>query len=295
MVWRLPSKSQEILTRLNHNSVTNTFVPEIDIDWSSDTTDEEYLSLYRHWSLFTDSKYEALFDDQKRVIFSKYQQMNLMMLTAIAERYLAPKLHLLLHLDDSQPFREYVAHFIKEEGYHHTMFLRANDRILETIEGGVSLPQAGMKSTLRWFLRFTGLVPWRRLRIHLYFLFFSFAEEISVEAHRESKLAVPREGSFVRKIWELHAIDERRHLIFDRLIMEYTSMPRGLGWLPRFIVLPWALLASFTLHKNEFLVARKLGIPVRTWHLRRLLKNTKAPFKLRVLSVMSSIASGKEG
>ena len=143
-------------------------------------------------------------------------------------------------------------------------------------------------------VRMTAIIPWRRLRLHLYFLFFSFAEEVSVEAHLESKIAVPRADSFVRKIWELHAIDERRHLVFDRLVLQYTAMPRGLGWLPRFIVLPWALAASFMLHKNEFWAARRLGVPVRPWNLRQLIKNTKAPFKLRVLAVMSSIASGKE-
>ena len=250
--------------------------------------------MYSHWSLFPGSKYEPLFDDEKRVVFSKYQQMNLMLNTALAERYLTPKLHNLYHLDNSQEFREYVTHFIKEEGYHHTMFLRAYDRILSTLDDATPLPQGGMEAVMRWFLRCAALVPWKRLRIHLYFLFFCFAEEVSIEAHLESKIALPREGSFVRRIWELHAIDERRHLVFDRLIMEYTAMPRGLGWLPRFIVLPWALAASFMIHRNEFWVARRLGVPVRPWNLRRLIKNTTAPFKLRVLAIMSSIATGKE-
>ena len=293
MNWRFPDRSLSVLASLNRGSLNNSFVPDIDLDWDATTTDEEYLVLFRHWSLFHGSDYECHFDDAKRVAFAKYQQANLMLFSALTERYAIPLLSQLLDLDDAPEFRDYVIHFIKEESYHYTMFLRAHDNIVASIHEMKPLPTVAMKSSLRWFFRFLILIPWMRLRVQTLFLFFSFIEKVTIDAHLESREALPRKESFVRQVWELHAIDERRHLAFDRLIMEKSAMPKGLKWLPRVLVLPWALLCSLCVNRNELWSARQIGIPVRLWNLRGLMKREKAPFKQRMFTLMRSLISGR--
>jgi len=293
MNWRFPDKSLAVLAKLNRGSLNRSFIPDIDIDWDGNTTDEEYLSLYRHWSLFYDSKYEGYFDDEKRVLFAKYQQANLMLFSALTERYAIPLLSQLLDLDDAPEFRDYVIFFIKEESYHYTMFLRAHDNITATMPGMKELPRGPMKRSLRWFFRFVVMIPWKRLKIQTLFLFFSFIEKVTIDAHLESKDAIPREDSFIRQIWELHAIDERRHLAFDKLIMDKAAMPWGLRWMPRTIVLPWALICSMCVNRNELWSARQLGVPAYIWNLRGLMKRAKAPFKLRLFVLMRSLISGR--
>ena len=293
MNWQFSESSLATMGKLNRGSLTKSFVPDTDIDWEESTTDEEYLALFQGWSLFYDSPYERYFDDPKRVDFAKYQQANLMMFSALAERYAIPLLSELLDLDDAPEFRDCVIFFIKEESYHYTMFLRAHDKILATMPERKQLPQKAMKRTLRWFFRFLNLIPWRRLRIQTLFLFFSFVEKVTIEAHLECKSALPRKTSFVRRIWELHAIDERRHLVFDELIMEKSRMPWGLRWLPFAMMFPWALLSSLCVNRNELWSARQLGVPVRLWNLRGLMKKAKAPFKLRLFALMRSLIGGR--
>ena len=293
MNWRFSNTSLKTLEKLNKGSINKSFVPDTDIDWDENTTNEEYLALYRAWSLFYDSKYEHYFDDEKRIAFAKYQQANLMLFSALTERYAIPLLSELLDLDDAPEFRDYVIFFIKEESYHYTMFFRAHDKIMDSMTDMKPLPQKAMKRSLRWFFRFLNLIPWTRLRVQTLFLFFSFIEKVTIEAHQESKRALPRKNSFVRTIWELHAIDERRHLVFDKLIMEKAKMPRLLKWLPFALMFPWALICSLCVNRNELWSARQLGVPVRIWNLRGLMKRAKAPFKLRLFVLMRSLIGGR--
>ena len=115
MNWRFSEGNLAKVATLNQASVTKSFVPDTDIDWDEPTTDDEYLALYRGWSLFAGSPYEDYFDDEKRIAFAKYQQANLMVFSAHAERYAIPLLSGLLDLDDAPEFRDYVIFFIKEE------------------------------------------------------------------------------------------------------------------------------------------------------------------------------------
>ena len=242
-------------------------------------------------SLFHGSPYESDFSDDTRIAFAKYQQANLMLFSALTERYAIPLLSQLLDLDDAPEFRDYVIFFIKEESYHYTMFLRAHDQIMDTVVDAKPIPQRAIKALLRWFFRFLILIPWMRLRIQTLFLFFSFFEKVTIEAHSATKEALPRKEAFVRQIWEWHALDERRHLAFDRLIMEKSRMPPGLRWLPLALMLPWALLCSLCVNRNELWAARQLGIRVHLWNLRRLMKQAQAPFKLRLFDLLRSLIS----
>ena len=116
----------------------------------------------------------------------------------------------------------------------------------DTVVDPKPIPQRAIKALLRWFFRFLVLIPWMRLRIQTLFLFFSFFERVTIEAHTATKEALPRKEAFVRQIWEWHALDERRHLAFDRLIMEKSTMPRGLRWLPLLAVSATSLAAAGT-------------------------------------------------
>ena len=293
MNWRFSEDNLARVATLNQASVTKSFCPDTDIDWTQTTTEEEYLALFRGWSLFYDSPFETQFTDETRVAFAKYQQANLMLFSAHAERYAIPLLSGLLDLDNAPEFRDYVIFFVKEESTHYTLFARAHDHIMASMPERKPLPQCGMKRALRWFFRFLSIIPWTRLRIQTLFLFFSFVEKVTIEAHLESKAALPRKQSLVRTVWELHAIDEHRHLAFDKLIMEKARMPWGLRWMPFVLMFPWALVCTMCVNRNELWAARQLGIRVRIWHLRGLMKRAKAPFKRRLFVLMRSLIGGK--
>ena len=159
MNWRFSEDSLARVATLNHASVTKGFCPDTDIDWTETTTDEEYLALFRGWSLFYDSPFEPQFTDETRVAFAKYQQANLMLFSAHAERYAIPLLSGLLDLDDAPEFRDYVIFFVKEESTHYTLFARAHDSIMASMPERTPLPQRGMKRALRWFFRFLSIMP----------------------------------------------------------------------------------------------------------------------------------------
>ena len=90
MNWRFSEDSLARVATLNHASVTKGFCPDTDIDWTQTTTDEEYLALFRGWSLFYDSPFESQFTNETRVAFAKYQQANLMLFSAaMRSRFLA--------------------------------------------------------------------------------------------------------------------------------------------------------------------------------------------------------------
>src|SRR5437870_4390538 len=129
MTMPTATADHDALERLNHLSLTRSFTPQVDIDWDADTTDAEYESLYAVWSLLQGTGRDRSLDFASRVKFVKYQQMNLMLFTGLLERHAISALSRLYDQNAGQAFTEYVGHFIKEEIYHHMMFLRAIDAI----------------------------------------------------------------------------------------------------------------------------------------------------------------------
>ena len=122
----------KVLHRLNQLSLSRSFIPQVDIDWDATTTDAEYESLYSSWSLLAGTGLDRSLDLSKRVQFVTYQQMNLMNFSALLERHALTALIKLYDVDSSGPFYEYVSHFIKEESYHATMFMRAAEKKIVT-------------------------------------------------------------------------------------------------------------------------------------------------------------------
>src|SRR5687768_10056941 len=94
----------DVLERLNRLSLTRSFTPQVDIDWTAVTTDDEYASLYAAWSLFEGSGLDGSLDEQSRVKFVKYQQMNLMLFTGLLERHAISALSKLYDLDAAPAF-----------------------------------------------------------------------------------------------------------------------------------------------------------------------------------------------
>jgi hypothetical protein len=281
-----------LLERLNRLSVTRSFTPQIDVDWAQGTTDAEYGLLYEAWSLLHGTGLDAGWDEAARVVFVKYQQMNLMSFTGLLERHAIATLARLYDLDPAEPFSEYVGHFIKEEIYHHMLFSRA----VAVIQAGVTdyppLPTRRIDALLRQVFTFANLLPGRKLRTTLVFTILRFAEQVTIYAHQMVQSRLPRKESLVAQVWAFHALDESRHLAFDALILERNRLPRGLGWLPLAVAAPCCALLSLCLNANELWIARKLGVPVHLWHLPMLMRRTQAPFKRRVFGLVRETLRG---
>jgi hypothetical protein len=290
MAWSSAEKA--VLARLNAQSIERSFVPARDVAWGGGTSREEWLALYRAWSLFPGSRYEAEFSDDKRVEFARYQQATLMLTTAMLERHGLPMLEDLLRTSQDPEFVEYIGHFIKEETYHYVMFMRAVGKIEAEMPGLPPLPKARTERLLKTTFRILRWVPGRRLRIGLSFTMFQFAEQISVHAHAVAKDAVPRRDSLVAQIWALHALDEGRHLQFDRLLLDKLALSPLTGTTMRLVALPFCAMATLSVHLNEAWAARRLGVRVRLWNLLGLLRAPTAPFKQRVVALMRDVVRG---
>jgi predicted metal-dependent hydrolase len=225
-----------------------------------------------------------------RANFARYQQSSLMLATAMLERHVLPVLEELLELSQEPEFVEFVAHFIKEESYHYVMFTRSIDKIETEMPALPPLPKARTEVPLRtifWLLR---LVPGRRLRIAISLTVLHFAEQVSVHASAVARGAAPRQDSFVPQVWALHAIDEGRHLQFDRLLLDKLATSRAMRRTARLAALPFCLVCTLTIHRNEAWAARQLGVRVRLRHLLGLLRSPASEFKQRVVKLIRDVA-----
>ncbi len=277
----------DVLERLNRLSLTRSFTPQIDIDWTAVTTDAEYASLYSAWSLLEGSGLDGGFDEQARVTFVKYQQMNLMLFTGLLERHAITALARLYDLDGTQAFAEYVGHFIKEELYHHMMFQRAVAQIQATMPGSPPLPTTALDRTLRWLFRLLNAIPSQKLRSTMTFTIFRFAERVTICAHQMVHSKIPRRESLIHQVWAYHALDEARHVAFDAMILERNRLWRPLAWIPRMLAIPCCVWLSLLLNANELWIARQLGVRLGLWRLPGLMRRTQAPFKRRVFGLLA--------
>ena len=284
LAWR--DDDRALLDKLNAASWTHSFSPEACVD-SAITTGAEFFALYGAWSLLLGSRHDASLSEDQRIRFAKYQQMNLMLFTALFERYGLATFESFYDNDDDDRYHEYVTHFIKEETYHYLLFRRAIAKIHATDGALRPLPQ----THLRWFLRLTMLglrwVPSRRLRIGMVFFFFRFAEEITLQAHAMAKRTLVRADSLVVRVWRLHAIDEARHVVFDDLMMDRARLPGPLRRVPTWLTVSLCAMASVLLNLNEVWAARQLGIRVGYHELPSLMRATTAPFKRRVFTILT--------
>jgi hypothetical protein len=288
IVWT--SAETAALARLNAASIDHSFVPARDVAWAGATTGEEWLALYRAWSLFPGSRFETEFTDETRADFARYQQAILMLVTAMLERHALPMLEGLLRDNQDPEFVEYIGHFIKEETYHYVMFTRAIAKLEAEMPARPPLPRGRTERLLRWTFRLLRLVPGRGFRTALSLTMFHFAEQVSVHAHRVARDAVPRKGAFVPQIWGLHAVDEARHLQFDRLLLDKLVLLPAMRTIARFLAVPFCAMATLTVHVNEAWAARQLGVHVRLRHLLPLLRAPASPFKQRVVGLMREAA-----
>jgi len=287
IVWSEQEKA--VLTRLNASSVERSFVPARDVPWAGCTSREEWLALYRAWSLFPGSRFEAEFTDESRADFARYQQATLMLVTAMLERYALPMLEDLLRLNQDPEFVEYVGHFIKEETYHYVMFMRAVGKIESEMPTLPSLPKSRTEWLLKTMFRLLRLVPGLRLRTAVSFTVFHFAEQVSVHAYVVAKDAVLRRDSFVPQVWALHAVDEGRHLQFDRLLLAKLALSPAKSAAARLIAVPLCVIGTIAVHLSEAWAARQLGVSARFRHLLGLLRAPASPFKRRVVELMRDV------
>jgi len=281
------------LVRLNRLSLARSFTPQVDIEWTAETTEEEFGSLYDAASLLVGSGRDGELDRAARARFARYQQMNLMLFTALLERHGIGVLAQMYDHDDSQPFTEYLGNFLKEEIYHYTMFTRAIAKLQNEMPGWPPLPAAALDRAMRCLFFAIKLLPSSRLRANLAFTFFGFAEQLTLYIQQMVQRQIPRRDGFVNQIWSYHALDEARHLVFDRMMIERNRMPWWLVWLPRLLSGGCCGLLALLVNRNEIWIARQVGVRVRWWHLPRLLRTTEAPFKRRVFALLGQVLRGR--
>jgi len=282
MSIKFSEKDKLLLQKLNRRSWTRSFSPVGDIDWNSKTTDAEFRELHDAWSLLLGSKHEASMTEEQRIRFAQYQQINLMLGTAIFERFALANFES-LYGDDSDPaYQEYVTHLIKEETYHYVLFSRAIARIHELNPSLRPMPERPFKIYFRVVLTLLRYMPFRRLRHGMFFYLLHFVEQITLYANNVTAKTVARNDSLVRKVWEMHAIDEARHVAFDDMMMRNAGSKGILGKLPKWLVLPFCVGASLLLNLNEIWAARNLGVRVSYLELPKLVRQTTAPFKRKV-------------
>ena len=279
-------KDAELLKKLNRRSWTHTFSPDRDIEWESATTDAEFRALYDSWSLLVGTRHEDSLSDEQRIGFARYQQINLMLVTALFERYALANFESLYGDDPDPAYQEYVSHLIKEETYLFVLFSRAIAKIREQDPGICDLPSRPLRTYLVIVLFMLRYVPSRRLRHGMFFFLLRFIEEITLQANSMTRRTISRSDSLVQKVWELHAIDEARHVAFDDLMMRNARLPGRLGKLPDWLAMPLCIGASLLLNLNEIWAARRLGIRVGYHELPALMKTTTAPFKRKVFATL---------
>ncbi|MCC7384877.1 MAG: diiron oxygenase [Deltaproteobacteria bacterium] len=274
------------LDRLNQLSVERSFTPARDLDWRPEamTTDAELEALYQAWSLLAGTGADAALDTKGRIAFAKYQQMNLMFFTSLLERHGLSAVMSAYDLDDSPRFTEYVGHFVKEETYHHVMFMRAIAAIRATMPDLPPLPMRVLDRTFRVVFAALSLVPHQRFRLALSFTLFRWAERVTMDAHQVASRAIPRPESLIPQVWRYHAIDEARHIRFDGMMIERCSGSPLAARAVTLIVAAIALTMSFLLNANEIWAARQLGLPLHVFHLPGLMRRTQAPFKRKVFA-----------
>jgi hypothetical protein len=278
----------ESLDRLNALSLTRSFTPQTDIDWSADTTEAEFEALYPAAALLAGTGADAGLDARCRALYARYQQINLMTLTGLVERHGVAALAQLYDLEPSQPFAEYIGHFIKEEVYHYTMFLRAAERLQQGMPGLPPLPTRGMDRAVRWLFAAGGWLPGRKLRASLAFTFFRFTEQLTMVIHQVVQECAPRRDSLINQVWSCHARDEARHLAFDALVLERNRLGPPLSWLPAALAAPACVGLALLINANEVWAARQLGLNLSVWQVPGLMRRTRAPFKRRVFGLLSA-------
>lgn len=282
MSIRFSDKDKLLLQKLNRRSWTRSFSPVGDIDWTISTTDAEFRRLYDTWSLLQGTGHEATLTEEQRIRFAQYQQINLMLGTAIFERFALANFES-LYGDDADPaYQEYVTHLIKEETYHYVLFSRAIARIHEMNPSLRPMPQRPFRIYFRIVLTTLRYMPVRRLRHGMFFHLLHFVEQITLFANSMTTKTLGREDSLVRKVWEMHAIDEARHVAFDDLMMRKAGADSLFGKVPKWLIFPACIGASLLLNLNEIWAARNLGVPVSYLELPKLVRQTTAPFKRKV-------------
>ena len=286
MSVELTDKDTALLQKLNHNSWNKSFSPDRDIDWNSSTTPAEYRALYDAWSLLLGTRHDAALSEEQRIRFAQYQQMNLMLVTALFERYALANFESLYSDDDDAAYQEYIAHLIKEETYHYVLFARAIACILESGPELRPLPSRPIKVYLKVVLFLLRLVPFRRMRHGMFFVLLRFIEEITLQANNVTKRTIERGDSLVLRVWELHALDEARHVAFDDMMLRNARLPGVLHRVPAWLTMPLCVGASLLLNLNEIWAARALGVRVGYHELPMLMKRTTAPFKRKVFSIL---------
>lgn len=288
----LSDADRAFLLQMNRASLEHSFVPAVDVDWDARTTDDEYLALYDVWSLLQGSGKDAAFGAREKIDYARYQQTNLMAFTALLERYGLRALERLYEDESDLDLIDALAHFTKEETYHHQMFLRAIAKLQAEMPERRPLPMRHVA----WFLKVVffvlGFIPSTRLRTSTTFVMLQFAEEISVLAHAVGAGAVPRKESFCQTIWRLHALDEGRHLRFDAFMRARYALPGPLARLPVIVAAPLAVLSSALLNANDVWAAKQVGARVGLRHLPSLVRRTTAPFKRRVFASITKLLGG---
>jgi hypothetical protein len=265
----------------------NSFSPQTDVDYTQFTTMDEYTQLYRQWSLFAGAAEETQFSETQKQEYALYQQLNLMRITSLFERYAIENFARLYRVKETPVWSEWITHLIKEECYHDVLFTRTIEATYAHHSHLKRLPEKHWHLFFRITLAMLRLIPFLRLRMLVSFIFFLFAEDITMQAYTVSRKAIARRESLIPLVWEKHAVDEARHVAFDKIMLKHIDAGVVLRSMGLAIALPICIVTSLLLNANEVWAARQLGIRVGYRALPRLMRGTTADFKKRVFKLLS--------
>jgi hypothetical protein len=172
------------------------------------------------------------------------------------------------------------------------MFTRAVSQLEASMIDMPTMPLWRIDWSMRTLFTCLSFVPGRRFRANLTFRFFQFAEQLSIFVHQAVQKTVRRESGLINQVWSYHAIDEARHLAFDRMMLERNRLPWLLDRMATALTAICCVGLAFIANANEVWSAQRLGVKVRVWHLPALLRTTTAPFKQRIQRYLRTILKG---
>jgi len=194
---------QETAARLLRSSVSNTFDPEVEIDWDAPFVPGKYFSPPERSTLYGTALWDRLTEEQ-RIELTKHEVGAVASLGVWFETILMQLLIRDFYAQDpTEPHAQYALTEIGDECRHSVMF----GRMIERFGCPVYRPGAH-DNRLGRFVAATGKGP----RMYAAIL---IAEEV-MDAFQREAMADERVQPLVRMVSRIHVIEEARHVRYAR-------------------------------------------------------------------------------
>lgn len=205
----------QLAERLSEASVKKSYDPIKDIDWNEPFDLERFYMPEQDISLYGTPIYEALTREEK-IRLSLHEAAKAMATGIWFENILKHKfLDYLYNRDPHDANFRYMLHEIADECHHSIMF-------------GEFIRRSGAPFyPVRWWARWGGILMKEAMPKPSVFIGILAAEEI-MDYFNRSAMNSPEIHPTVRRISEIHVIEEARHISYarDYLVRELPNLPR---------------------------------------------------------------------